>query len=279
MKIVTYILIGLLVVTLCGGAYFYLYMHKPMAGEYEKMKQGQPEFEKARKELSKFKAKEQQETGWTGPAVEALKKGLANEISTGKAEIVAAGNRVVVNIDEGVLYTPQSVTFAKSSQQSLANLAALLKELKDKEIFVGNMTHPTPAQGKGRKRVPAKDARTLAAGRSMELVKYLEKNGVAAETLIAAAYPGTTPERGFKINEKKTVIVITAPAAAAPEAPRQETKAAPATKITTTAAAAAPKQETKPAPAAKSTPTVTAGSPAPQPKSIPISTVPPKKVP
>ncbi len=260
MKIVTYILIGLLVVTLGGGAYFYLYMHKPMAGEYEKMKQGQPEFDKARKELSKLKAKEQQETGWTGPAVEALKKGLANEINEGKAEVVAAGSRVVVNIAEGVLYTPLSVTFAKDSRPSLENLAALLKDLKDKEIFVGNMTQSAPAQGKGRKKVPSKDARALAAGRSVELVKYLEKNGVPSEALIAASYPEKVPERGFKIREQKTIIVIAVPAAAAQEA-------------------AAPKQETKPAPAARSTATVTAGSAAPQPKSIPISTMPPKKVP
>jgi hypothetical protein len=270
MKIVTYILIGLLVATLGGGAYFYLFMHKPMAGEYEKMKQGQPEFDKARKELSKFKAKEQQETGWTGPVVEALKKGLANEISTGKAEVVAAGSRVVVNIDEGVLYTPRSVTFGKSSQQSLANLASLLKDLKDKEILVGNMTQAAPAQGKGRKKVPSKDARTLAAGRSVELVKYLEKNGVPSEALIAASYPAKVPERGFKIREQKTIIVISVPASATAETTKQETKPAPVVKSTATGTAA---------PAAKSTPTVTAGSPVPQPKSIPISTVPPKKVP
>ncbi len=260
MKIVTYILIGLLVVTLGGGAYFYLYEYKRMAVDYEKLKAGQPEFEKARKELKKYADRERQETGWTGPTAEKLRIGLNKEIAGGTAEVVVAGSRVVVNIAESVLYTPLSVTFARDSKPSLDNLAALLKELKDKEILVGNMTQPAPAQGKGRKRVPAKDARALASARSAELVKYLEKNGVPAEALIAASYPAKLPERGFKIMEKKTVIVISAPAFAAPEAP-------------------APKQETKPAPAAKSTPTATAGSPAPQPKSIPISTVPPKKVP
>jgi hypothetical protein len=262
MKIVTYILIGLLVITLAGGAYFFLYMHKPMAVEYEKLRQGQPEFDKARKELARFKEREKQETAWIGAAVEALKKGLANDISAGKAEVAVAGNKVVVNIAEAVLYTPNSVTFERTSQQNLANLAALLKDFKDKEIFVGNMTVNAPAQGKGRKRVPAKDARTLASGRSMELVKYLEKNGVVAESLIAAAYPAKLPERGFKIKEKKTVIVISMPAMAAPEA-------------------TAPKQETKPAPAAKSTPTMTAAgnTTPPQPKSIPISAAPPKQAP
>lgn len=264
MKIVTFMLIILLVAILGGGAYFYLYEYKPVAAEYEKMKQGQPEFERTWKELNQLKAKEKQESGWTGPVADALKKGLANEIAAGKAEVVTVGSRIIVNITEGVLYTPQSVTFARESKPSLDNLAALLKELKDREIFVGNMTKAAPAQGKGRKRVPARDGRTLASGRSLELVKYLEKNGVPAEGLVAASYPAKVPERGFKIKDQKTVIAITAPASASAEAtaPKQEARTAPATQPTTS-------------PAAK--PTATAAAPAPQPKSIPISTVPPKK--
>ena len=260
LKIVTYILTGLLVVTLAGGAYFFLYIYKPMAVDYEKLKAGQPESDKARKELGKYKEREKLESGWTGQAAEKLRAGLSKEISDGKAEVVVAGNRIVINITETVLYTPNSVTFAKDSQQSLASLASLLKDFNDKDIFVGNTTMPAPAQGKGRKRIPAKDARTLASGRTLELVKYLVKNGVADGTLIAASYPSKLPERGFKIKEKKTVIVISSPATASTETP-------------------APKQETRPAPSARSTPTVTAGSATPQTKSIPISTGPPKKVP
>jgi outer membrane protein OmpA-like peptidoglycan-associated protein len=261
MKIVTYILIGLLVVILGGGAYFFLYVHKPMAAEYQKMQQGQPEFEKARKELKKYADREKQEAGWTGAAAESLRKGLANEIAAGKAEVVVAGSRVVVNIAESVLYTPQSVTFARDAKAALNNLASLLKEFKDKEIFVGNMTQSAPAQGKGRKRVAAKDARTLSSGRSVELVKDLERNGVPAETLIASSYPAKMPDRGYLIKEQKTVIIISHPASAGQ-------------------AALAQKTETKPAAAVKTAPAATAAAAAPaasQPKSIPISTVPPKK--
>jgi outer membrane protein OmpA-like peptidoglycan-associated protein len=260
MKIVSYILIILLLVTLGGGAYFYRYMHEPMAVEYAKLQAGQPEFDKARKELNRLKEREKQETSWTDSAKQALMKGLTNEIAAGKAEVAAVGNRVIVNIAEGVLYTPQSITFGRDSRPSLDNLAALLKEFKDKEIFVGNMTKPAPAQGKGRKKVPARDARTLASGRSLELVKYLEKNGVPAEALVAASYPAKVPERGFKIKEQKTIIVITAPASTSSEAaaPKQEAKTAAATQPTATASSAA--------------------APTSQLKSIPISTVPPKKI-
>jgi hypothetical protein len=260
MKIVTYIVIALLVVALAGGAYFYLYAYKPMAVEYAKLQAGQPEFEKTRKELARYAGREKQETGWIDAAKQALKKGLDSEIAAGRAEVVAAGNRIIVNIAEGVLYTPLSVTFARDGKPSLDNLAMLLKEFKDKEIIVGNMTMSAPAQGKGRKKVPARDGRTLASGRSLELVKYLEKNGVPAEALVAASYPATVPERGFKIKEQKTIIVIAAPASASPEA-------------------AAPKQEAKTAAATRPTATAAAAAPASQLKSIPISTVPPKKTP
>jgi len=259
MKIITYILAALLVAALGAGAYVYFIKYQPMDMEYMKLKAGQPEFDKARKELKRFQERDKQESAWIEPVVAAARKTLENELSAGTAEIVVAGRRVVINIAEGVLYTPMSVTFARNSQQNLAALATLLKDLKDKEIVVGNMTQPAPAQGKGRKKIPAKDARTLAAGRSLELVKYLEKNGVPAEALVTASYAAKLPDRGFRIKDQKTVIVISAPAAAGQEA-------------------ASPKQETKPAPATRTTATAAAGAPGPQPKSIPISTVPPKKV-
>jgi hypothetical protein len=264
MKIVVYILIGLLIVTLGGGTYFYLYEYKRVAAEYEKLSQGQPEFERTRKELSQLKAKEKQMSAWIGPIMDTLMKGLAREITAGTAEIVAADNRIIVNIAEGVLYTPLSVTFAKDSRPSLDNLAALLKEFKDKEVVVGNMTKSAPAQGKGRKKVPARDARTLASARSLELVKYLEKNGVPAEALVAASYPAKVTERGFKIKDQKTIIFISAPASASPvtAAPKPDVKTTPATQPTATPATRL---------------TTTAAAPPSQLKSIPISTVPPKK--
>jgi hypothetical protein len=265
MKIVAYILIGLLIVTLGVGTYFYLYEYKHVAAEYEKLSQGQPEFERTRRELNQLKAKEKQMSAWIGPVMDTLKKGLAREITAGTAEIVASDNRIIVNIAEGVLYTPLSVTFAKDSRPSLDNLAALLKEFKDKEIVIGNMTKSAPAQGKGRKKVPARDARTLASARSLELVKYLEKNGVPAEALVAASYPAKVTERGFRIKDRKTIVVISAPASASPitAAPKPEVKTTTATQLTATPATRL---------------TTTAAAPPSHLKSIPISTVPPKKM-
>ncbi len=256
MKIVTYVVVALLVVALAGGAYFYSIPYKQLAAEYEKLRAGQPEFDRARKELAKYKEREKANSGWTGPAAERLRTGLAREISEGTAEVVVAGDRVVLNISEKALYTPNSVTFAKDSPQELANLAAVLKDFRDREILVGNATVPAPAQGKGRKRIPAKDARTLASGRTLALVKNLAQNGVADETLIAAAYPAKMPDHGFRLKGEKVIIVIAAPAGA---------EAIPASA----------KPDTKPAVSTKMTPTPAAAS---QIKTIPISTVPPKKV-
>lgn len=256
-KIVLYVLVGLLVVCLAAVGYYYMAVYKPLAAEYEQLKNTKPELDKAKKELSKYRERENQEkqaTAWIPAGVAAVNAQLKTLIEGGKAEVVASGSRIVINISEDVLYTPQSITFAKASRPVLDTLALTLKEFKDKEIFVGNVTVSVPAKGKGRKKTPAKDARTIAAGRSVELVKSLEKNGVPSESLIASAYPPKLPDHGFKLKDQKTVIVISAPAAAAQAA------ASPAAK-----------------PAAPQTaPTATSQN---QQKPIPITTAPPKKVP
>lgn len=259
MKIVTYIVLLLLVAALAGGAYFYLFIHKPLESEHAVLKAGQPAFENAQRSLRKFQDREKQETSWIAPVAESFRKGLAAEISAGKAEVVVAGSRIVVNIAESVLFTPRSVTFAAGSQPAQANLAGLLNDLKDKEIVVGNTAQSAPAQGRGRKRVPARDGRTLSSGRSHELVKALVKNGAPEEALVAASFASKLPDRGFAIKGDRTMIIISSPAAAA-------------------APAAAPQQQVKPAAAAASTPAATAPR-SPQQMPIPISPAAPAKVP
>jgi hypothetical protein len=213
MKIVTSVLTALLILTLTAGAIFYIKAYKPMAEDTARMTARMPELDKATIELRQRKEKESKETAWLKPAIEALSAGLGSEIKSGKAEVLAAGNKVVVNISEQALYLPGSYTFSNESPQLRANLVALLKSdtVKGKDIYIGNTTHAVPAQGRGRKKIAAKDARTLAAERSAALIKYFEKNGVNQDALIAAAYSPQQPRMGFLIKDRKTVIIIENP--------------------------------------------------------------------
>jgi len=213
MKIITAVLAALLILTLAAGAFFYLKTYKPMAEDNARMTARMPELDKAMLELRHRKEKESKETAWLKPAIETLSAGLANEIKSGRAEVLAAGNKVVVNIAEQALYLPDSYTFSNESPQLRSNLIALLKNdtLKGKDIYIGNTTHAVPAQGRGRKKIAAKDARTLAAERSAALIKDFEKNGVNREALIAAAYASQQPRIGFLIKDRKTVIIIESP--------------------------------------------------------------------
>lgn len=248
MKIVTYVLIALLVVTLGAAAFFYLNYYQPMAADYARMKAGIPELDKAKAELKKIKEKESKETAWLTPAVDAVSSSLSNEIKNGKAEVLTAGNKVIVNIAEDALYMPGSYTFSKDSQSLLRILDSLLRDekVKGKMIMIGNTTQSVPAHGKGRKKVPAKDARTLAADRSAALVKYLEKSGVSQDALVAAAYSSNQPEVGFKLKDHKTVIIIENPLASPTAAIKQEAaKEAPATKASTTGSAAPQQKQPK----------------------------------
>ncbi len=224
MKTVTYILIALLLVSIGGGAYLYLMMYQPMTIEHERLKAGMPEFDRAKTDLRKYKERE----AWIKPTVDALAAGLSEEIKAGKAEVVVSNCAVVANISEQILYTPGSVTFAKDSPPTLEKLASLLKGLKDikeKEILVGNATQAVPPQGRGRRKTPGKEARELAGQRSLALIKYLEKNGVPQESLVAAAYPQRSQDRGFKIKDHKTVITILGHSPAAAQMPPAKTEA------------------------------------------------------
>jgi flagellar motor protein MotB len=213
MKIVSSVLLALFLAALGAGAVFYQKKYQPMAAEYEKMKSGMIELDRAKTELKKYKERERGETAWLNPAIDILSAGLADAVKGGKAEVLSAGGRVVVNIAEDALYMPGSYTFAKESKQLLLKLESLLKsnELKGRGIMIGNTTEAVPAQGKGRKKIPAKEARALAANRSEALIKHLEKNGVDQDVLIAAAYSSKRPETGFTLKSRKTVIIIENP--------------------------------------------------------------------
>jgi hypothetical protein len=256
MKIVTYLLGALLAAALGAAALFYFTTFQPLSLDYAGMKAGMPEMKKAQSELKKYQEREAKETAWIAPAVNALSADLANEIKAGQAEVVSAGHMVVINITEDALYTPESKTFAKDTQTRL-KLGGILKrdELKGKDIYIGNSTEAAAAHGKGKNKVPAKDALTLASERSAEMVKYLVKDGVSQESLAALAYAAKMPDRGFKIKNRKTMIVIgvcPVPLMPAPAAPAPAAQQKPAAQP----AAAVPQK--------------------PQPKTIPIKPAQPK---
>jgi hypothetical protein len=216
MKIATYLLSALLAAAIGAAALFYFMTFQPMAAEYERMKAGMPALDKAKAELKQYKekeAKQARETAWIKPVAEELQKGLDEEIKAGKAEVALAGNGIVVVFAEEKLYTPGSVTFAKDSRPLLAKIAALLshKELKGKMIMVGNTTDAVPARGKGKKKTPPREARFLAADRSVQLAKFLEQNNVEKESLAAVGFGAKLPDAGFKIKGHKTVIRIENP--------------------------------------------------------------------
>lgn len=264
MKIVTYVLIALLVAILGAAAVFYLKVYKPLEADRARMEIGMTELDKAKAELKKYNEREKQKTAWIGPVTEVFNAGLADEIKAGNAEVLTTNGKVVVNIAEQSLYLPGSYTFAQDSPNLRSKLADLLKneKLKGKDIYIGNSTAAVPTKTKGRKRIPGKDARALAAERSAVLIKdFVEKHSVSQDSIISLAYSSKQPELGVKITGYKTTIIIedrpvvptkqiAAPAAAKP---------APMTQHTTTAQAAV-------APSA---------SPA-QPKPIPIQPAQPK---
>lgn len=218
MKFLNVVLIFLLLAALAGAAYFYQFHFRELNLQAQLSKTNAAQLDLSKKQLKKY----QDQESWMPAAAETLRTGLKEEIAAGKAEVAEAGSRLVVNIPEDVLYMQGSRTFSLTSGATLTKLASVLKTLKglnDKEILVGNTAASAPARGTGRRKVPARDGRTLAAERSLELVKYLEKNGVSGELLASVAYAPGAAEHAFRIKGSRTIITIGLPAAAAVVSP------------------------------------------------------------
>src|SRR5512140_3113824 len=96
MKIVTGVLAILLIATLGAAAMFYLNTYKPMDADYARMKAAVSELDKAKIEIKKLKEKESSQTAWMKPVIDAVSAGLSDEIKAGHAEVLAAGDKVVV---------------------------------------------------------------------------------------------------------------------------------------------------------------------------------------
>jgi hypothetical protein len=278
MKILASILIVLLLACVVGAAFFYIYMYQPILTDYAGLQSGKTEFEKTKTELRKYKEKEKSESAWVAPALADINAVLSDEIKSGKAEAVDLGNRIVINITEQSLYMSGSKLFSNDSTPLRAKLDSLFRNasFKNKNIYIGNTTQEVSAQTIGRKKVPAKDARTLAAERSMEFVKYLEKKGVSQDALIAVAYSSKQADTGFKIKERKTIILVENPIVAPPAAPKQEavtgSKQTPTTTSSATPTASSASQvQSKQSMTVKPAPTATpTDSSASQPKPVPI---------
>jgi hypothetical protein len=274
MRILTIILFALLLTCIGGAAFFYVSIYQPIAAENERIKSGIPELDKAKADLKKYKESDAKETAWTNAVLSTLNAGLSDEIKSGKAEVLSAGDKVIVNISAKSLYLLDSKTFSKESPQLLLKLESLLRseQFKGKDIYIGNTVQPPAANMKGKRKTPAKDARALAADRSIELIKYLVKKGLNQNMLIAVAYASKQPEVGFKFNANKTIIIITNPLALPMAATVQEVPAKP-TPITKGSVTTSAVTTTSPASQLQSKPLSTKPSSSPAssaPKPIPI---------
>jgi len=260
----------LIVLLLAGGAvYFYFFIHKPMAVDYARMEGGISDLDRAKAELKKYRER----TAWLIQAVDTLRSSLHEEIAAGKAEVVAAEDRIIVNIAEQLIYAPRSAAFARGSERTRTKLTSVLKNLRDikgKEILVGNVTRPVKAGRRGGRWTAASKAIDMSADRSVALVTYLIKKGVPEESLGAVAYPATVPGRGFTIKSRKVVIIITFPFTPVRKPTAPEAKPAPAPVSKPKTGGKPPRESKKPAQAPP------AAAPQEKPKMIPIQPGPEK---
>lgn len=134
---------------------------------------------------------------------------LKSMVDSGKLQVQIRKGKMIVKLADNVLFAPGSAAVKKEGKTALAEVAAALKDIKDRDFVIAGHTD----------NVPVKSARfpsnwELSTQRAVEVVKFLAAEGVEAAHLSAAGYsefdpisPNDTPENR-QMNRRLEIIVM-----------------------------------------------------------------------
>lgn len=109
-------------------------------------------------------------------------------IESGRLRVRIVRNRMVVELPEGVLFDSGKARLKPGGRQTLAEVAQILKDIKDRQFQIAGHTDDRPIRTR---RYPSNWE--LSAARAVNVARFLIDNGVAADRLSAAGYADTEP--------------------------------------------------------------------------------------
>ena len=113
-----------------------------------------------------------------------LVRSLQGEIDAGKVKITEAENRLSVELIDKVVFDSGSTEIKPEGQAAIAKVAAILKNVHDKQILVEGHTDNVPLKANAR----FADNWDLSTARATTVVRALANAGVDAANLGAAGY-------------------------------------------------------------------------------------------
>jgi chemotaxis protein MotB len=122
----------------------------------------------------------------------ALAERLKSMIDSGRLQVVMRDGRINLKLPDNVLFPSGSKDLKKDGTAALLEVAAVLKEVKDRDFLIAGHTDNVGLRKGGR----FKDNWELSTARAVTVVKLLVDNGVAPENLAAAGFGEFDPIAG-----------------------------------------------------------------------------------
>jgi chemotaxis protein MotB len=108
-------------------------------------------------------------------------------IDSGRLRVRIVRNRMVVDLPSGVLFDSARAELKPEGLSTLAEVAAVLREIPNREFQVAGHTDNVPISGRFR------DNWDLSTSRALTVTQFLVSQGVPANRLSAAGYSDTQP--------------------------------------------------------------------------------------
>ena len=134
---------------------------------------------------------------------------LQSMIDSGKISVKPRKGRLVVQMSDKILFDPGKTKLKEDGKAALKQLAAVLKDVADRDFLVAGHTDNVPIKTK-----QFKSNWELSAARGVEVVKFLETEGVDPKHLAAAGYSEHDPigdngaDDGRKTNRRIEIVLM-----------------------------------------------------------------------
>jgi chemotaxis protein MotB len=131
-------------------------------------------------------------------------------IDSGRLEVILRHGRMVVKLPAGVLFDSGSADLSKEGQDSVREVAAILKQVKDRRFMVAGHTDNVPVVASS----PFKNNLDLSTARALTVAQHLVTSGMPPSRLVAAGYSQYEPvrsnahEAGRKENRRIEIVLM-----------------------------------------------------------------------
>ena len=139
-----------------------------------------------------------------------LAQKLREMIEAGSLKVEIRKGRMIVKMSDRVLFDPGRAKLKKEAREPLKKLAEVLKDIPDRDFVVAGHTDDKKLKSGGR----FKSNWELSAARSVQVVKFLQREGVDGRRLSAAGYSEFDPvadnskEGGRTLNRRIEIVVM-----------------------------------------------------------------------